>query len=475
MEIPAAAGLIAPLFHILGLFHSIHAVMHVRTSRGAIAWAIALVTFPYLAIPLYWICGRSRFSGYVEAHRAGNRKIREIALRAREAMSRHSVRGADRPAGLDFYEHIVGLPCTRGNAAHLLIDGPDTFRAMLDAIAAARKYVLIEFFIVHGDKLGNAFKEAVIAKAREGVRIYFIYDEIGSNRLPRSYVSELHAAGVQARAFGSSRGWRGRFQINFRNHRKITIVDGEVAFVGGLNIGDEYMGWSSRFGHWRDTHLKLGGPAVLGIQLAFLEDWYWAGQTVPDLSWDAHPAPEHDQITLVLPCGPADEFQTCELFYLEVIQSAKERIWITSPYFVPDLPVARELQLAALRGVDVRIMLPDKPDHLLVYLSTFTYIPDMIKAGAKLYRYEKGFLHEKVLLVDRERAAVGTANLDNRSFYLNFEILVVQYDESFTRDVEKMLLKDFANCRAVTAVDFEGKPFWFRLAARVARLLSPLQ
>lgn len=468
-------GWVAPVAHLAGIVHAVHAIMRVRTPQGSIAWAISLVTFPYLAIPLYWIFGRSRFAGYVKARRAGNLKINHLADKLISQMLDHRVDPGTRHPALPVLEKLARLPATRGNHARLLIDGDATFDAIFAAIAHARHYLLVQFFIVHDDRLGRELKARLLECARAGVKIYFLYDEVGSHDLPSAYVDELRAAGVAIRPFKTTRGRRNRFQINFRNHRKIVVADGKRAFIGGLNVGDEYMGRSARFGPWRDTHLTIEGPAVQGIQLIFQEDWYWAAQETLALAWVPTQSAGGDQSALVIPAGPADELETCNLFFVHVIHMARQRLWITSPYFVPDLGVLNALQLAALRGVDVRIMLPEKPDHLLVYLSSFAYLPAMERAGVKIFRYQPGFLHQKALLVDDDLAAIGTANLDNRSFRLNFELLVLLADRGFADQVRDMLERDFTHCRPARGRDYEKRPAAFRLAVQIARLMSPVQ
>lgn len=464
-------GLLAPLLHFIGLLCAAHALMRNRTSQGAIAWTIALVTFPYLTVPLYALIGRNRFSGYIKARRAGDDRLRTAVDEAKHALQPHLAEAESLPRWR-FFERIGSMPCTRGNSVELLIDGPETFASMLAAIAEAKHYVLVEFFVVRADRMGEAFRDALIAKAREGVAVHFLFDEVGSNQLPQSYLDALEDAGVDAHPFRSSRGWRSRFQINFRDHRKITVIDGEVGFVGGLNVGDEYMGRDEKFGRWRDTHLKLTGPAVLDVQLVFLENWFWCHSDVPDLRWQPA-ASNGDAAVLVLPSGPADELETCQMMMLEMIRTAETRIWIASPYFVPDEAVVRALQMAALRGVDVRIMLPDKPDHISVWLAAFAYIPMMLKTNARLFRYKEGFMHQKVMLVD-DMAGVGTANLDNRSFRLNFEITVLLFDDALIYPLDRMFVADFANCRELTNEDYESRPWYFHLAVRLAHLFAPI-
>lgn len=464
-------GLLAPLFHAVGLLCAAHALMRNRTPQGAIAWTIALITFPYLTVPLYALIGRNHFSGYIATRRAGDDALHSAVTDAKHALQPHLANPKSLPRWR-FFERIGHLPCTSGNSVELLIDGPETFESMLAAIAQAKHYILAEFFVVRSDCLGDAFRDALIAKAKEGVAVYFLFDEVGSNQLPHSYIHKLTAAGAQVFPFCSSRGWHSGFQLNFRDHRKITVIDGQIGFVGGLNIGDEYMGRSANFGHWRDTHLKLTGPAVIEVQLVFLENWFWCQREVPELRWETT-ASSDDAAVLVLPSGPADELETCEMMMLEMIRTAETRIWIASPYFVPDSPVVRALQMAALRGVDVRIMLPDKPDHLSVYFAAFAYIPLMLRTGVRLFRYEDGFLHQKVMLVD-DVGAVGTANLDNRSFRLNFEITCLLFDDALMYQLDRMLATDFANCREVAMADYDARPWHFHLRVRLAHLFSPL-
>jgi cardiolipin synthase len=354
------------------------------------------------------------------------------------------------------------------------VNGSAAFPAMFLGIAAAKSYVIVQFYIIRDDNLGRQLKDLLKRKAAEGVRVYVLYDEIGCYHLPRAYRRELADAGVAIHPFRTSRGLRNRFQVNFRNHRKIVIADGKVAYVGGLNIGDEYMGRHPQFGPWRDTHIEVRGPVVQAIQFAFLEDWYWATGKVPDLDWTPVPAPDENETALCLDSDPSDDLETCGLFFMHAISSARRRLWIASPYFVPDSALISALQLAALRGVDVRIMLPQKPDHKLVYLAAFSYIAETERSGVKFYRYQPGFMHHKVLVVDDDLAAVGTANFDNRSVRLNFELMLIFADRKFAAEVAGMLEDDFTNCHQTTTADFANRPIWFHFAVRLARLMAPI-
>jgi cardiolipin synthase len=367
------------------------------------------------------------------------------------------------------------MPFTSHNDAELLINGRATFDAMFRGMEAAKDYIIVQFYIIRDDTIGRQLKALLERKARDGVRVYMLYDEIGCYQLPRAYRRELAEAGVVNLPFRTSKGLRNRFQINFRNHCKIVIVDGQVAYVGGMNVGDEYLGHHPKLGAWRDTHVEVRGPVVQAIQFAFLEDWYWATGDVPELDWTPYPAPKENESSLVLASDPSDILETCGLFFMHAINTARKRLWIASPYFVPDSSLIYALQLAALRGVDVRVMLPERPDHLLVYLSGFSYIAEAEPAGVKFYRYQPGFMHHKVILVDDDLAAIGTANFDNRSIRLNFELMLVFADKSFAAEVCNMLEHDFSQCRLVTAADTASKPYFFHVAVRLARLMAPVQ
>lgn len=468
-------ALVVIVAHVLGALSSIHAIMHTRTEQGTIAWAVSLNTFPYLAVPAYWVLGRSRFQGYVVARRENLEEIAGVSQRAVTAVAPFRVAEEQIIPAARAAQRLAGMPYLRGNSVELLVDGEATFASILQGIDAARESILVEFYIVHDDGIGRELKTHLIARARAGVRVRFLYDEVGSAGLPRAYVAELRAAGIEIHEFHTRKGPRNRFQLNFRNHRKIVVVDGRVAWVGGHNVGDEYLSRDPKIGAWRDTHVRIEGPAALGAQLAFAEDWHWAAGSPLELRWDPVPSASGDVAVLVVPSGPADPLETANLMFIHAINSATERIWIASPYFVPDKPVTDALQLAGLRGVDVRILIPDKPDNALVGLAAYTYVDEASLTGGRFHRYGAGFLHEKVMLIDRSTATVGTANFDNRSFRLNFEITAVILDPVFASDVERMFEADFARSRVMVPGEYDRKPWWFRFGARLARLTGPVQ
>jgi cardiolipin synthase len=464
------------VFEILGILSAVHAVMATRTPQGAIAWAVSLVAVPYVAVPAYWIFGRNKFQGYVRAHSEDLRELESFQKLARDYASNVVAADGQASGTISAAEILARVPITEGNEVELLVDGQATFDSIFEGIAAAKDYVLVQFYIVRDDELGRKLKTRIIEKAQQGVAVYFMYDEVGSLGLPASYVSELRDAGVNASSFHSRKGRGNRFQLNFRNHRKIVVVDGQSAWIGGHNVGDEYLGKSEEFGRWRDTHVRIDGPAVAGAQLSFAEDWHWATDQLPShWNWNPERHGTANSQVLVISSGPADELETAGLMFTQAINAATRRIWIASPYFVPDDAVIQAIQLAGLRGVDVRILIPDRADSLLVHLSAYSYLNEVSAAGAKFYRYEGGFLHQKTALVDDRASMVGTANFDNRSFRLNFEVTAVIFDVEFAAEVEDMFEADFLNSRLMQAGEFDSKPWWFRFAVRTARLAAPIQ
>jgi len=466
-NLTVAAAVLA-VAEVIGLLLAVDAVMRRRSSQGAIAWCVGLVAMPILVIPVYVVFGRTRFHGYAEALSEAEAIVRD---RLSDWHDRMSSVAAKPCAGLEMVEAVVrrltGIPFTRGNRVTLLVDAEATYGAMLEAIAAAESYVLVQFFIVRDDRSGRTLRDALIEKARSGVRVRFLYDEIGSLKLPATYLDAMRDESIEVSGFRTTQGIRNRFQVNFRNHRKLLIVDGRTGFIGGHNLGDEYL-------KYRDTHLRIDGPAAQQIQLTFVKDWYWATRRLTEVSSEIQLADGHDQAVSIANTGPADTLPNCSVLFSTLINAAADRVWITSPYFVPDDVLTRALQAAAIRGVDVRVLLPGQADQRLVELASFTYYGDMTDSGVRLYRYRDRFMHQKVILVDDGLAGVGTVNLDNRSLYLNFEETALVADAGFASEVEAMLLADLECCDRVDRGHFDHKSLPFRAAARIARLASPI-
>ena len=466
---------LAVVLLLVSLISAIEAILKARTAQGAIAWAISLLTFPIVALPLYLVFGRNRFDGYLEERVEIEDQTLKLLRETRGNIEEHIIApSTDFPLYNSLY-NLAHLPSTTGNRVTLLINGQATFDDILTGLASAESYILFQFYIIRDDALGRELGRVLIDKAKAGVDVFLLYDEIGSRQFPRSRLyRQLRMTGVNVAAFNTTQGRRNRFQLNFRNHRKVVVVDNRMAWIGGHNIGVEYLGKSKRFGHWRDTHLRLEGPAVLGAELAFATDWRWATKKHLPIDWHFDSTAQGDSKVLVFPSDPASEFEEAGLMYHEVIVYAKRRIWIASPYFVPDRAIISALQLAALRGVDVRLIIPDEPDGPVVGTANWSFTSELLPAGVKVYRYQGGFMHQKVFLMDDDLAGVGTANFDNRSFRLNFEITALVHDQAFAAQVGDMLERDMAQAFEVTREDVANKPFWFVFAMAAARLVSPL-
>ncbi|HUM10957.1 MAG TPA: cardiolipin synthase [Myxococcaceae bacterium] len=463
------------VFHVLGLISSCHAVMTNRTAQGAIAWAVSLNTFPYLAVPLYWVFGRSHFEGYRESWKEHQREIEALSARARQALEPFTIPEVERLPHYQALKKLAHTSFLRGNEVELLVDGKATFDSILPGLARARRYALVQFYIVHDDDLGRRLKAAMIDCVKRGVEVFFIYDEIGSAGLPRAYLQEIGAAGVKHSKFNSERGVRNRFQLNFRNHRKNVVIDGLETWLGGHNVGNEYLGLDKKIGPWRDTHVHVTGPAAQLAQLVLLADWYWATRTLPEWSWEPQVAPGGASCqAMVVPFGPADDHEAAQLFFVQALDVAKQRIWIANAYFIPDDAVMAALRLAALRGVDVRVITPAKSDNSVLDLATLWFMERLDGVGIKFYRHAPGMMHQKVFLVDDDLATVGSTNFDNRSFRLQFEVNALFLDRAFASQMERMLLHDLEQSEPYDPSSLRRASFPRRLAVSAARLTAPL-
>ena len=463
------------LFYIMAIVSALEAIINARTAQGAVAWTVSLLTLPYITVPMYLVFGRNRFDGYLEQREEMEASFAALERETRNSLAAHVIAPEN---GMPLYRALTKLarsPATHGNNLDLLINGKQTFDSIVEGMQAAENYILFQFYIIRDDDLGKRLGRVLADKARAGIRVYLIYDEIGSRTFPRTRLcKQLVMTGVEVVAFNTTQGRRNRFQLNFRNHRKIVVVDGKTAWIGGHNVGDEYLGLNKRIGDWRDTHTRLQGPAVLGAELTFATDWLWATRTPLDIDWDFNGVAQGDCEVMIFPSDPASEFEEAGLMYLQLIVDARQRIWIASPYFVPDRGIISALQLAALRGVDVRLIIPDEPDGLMVGMANWAFTKELLPAGVKVYRYQGGFMHQKVLLMDDDITGIGTANFDNRSFRLNFEVTLLARNPDFTRQVSDMLEQDINRSRLVTDTELAAKPRWFPLAMGIARLFSPV-
>lgn len=455
--------------HLIGFATSLHALMGTRTAPGTVAWIVSLNATPYLAVPAYWVFGRDRIEDYIQLRRQRVTSLNRSLESNLAELPPFRTEWKDRDSTFRAVEQLAGMPFVDGNRVELLTDGTAIFESIFDSIDAAEDYLLVQFYIVRDDKRGRELQRRLIQRAQEGVRVYVLFDSIGSLDLSESYISELTNAGVEVRSFFQHESWIDRLRLNFRNHRKLVVADGKVGWVGGVNIGDEYESAG-----WRDAQVRVEGPAVLNMQLSFVEDWLWVTDELPDVLWQPQPVGGDGVPVLVLPSGPADHFETASLMAQQFIHLAEERIWMSSPYFVPDEGVMGALKLAALGGVDVRLLLPDRTDSHLTGLAAYRYMDTLSAAGVRIFRYQPGVMHAKVFLIDDRGAAVGTANLDNRSFRLNFELTALVADPEFASEVEQMFEVDFASSREMDDNEVADMPLWFRLASRGANLFAPV-
>lgn len=465
-------ALVTLAVYALSLTCAVREVLHGRTAQGSIAWLLSLAFFPFPTAFLYLIFGWKRFDDYVAVQSNTGRARR--TERARELCLTDEAATAAWPV----LARVAQLPFLAGNKVDLLIDGDATFASILSGIAAARRSILVQFFIIHDDTLGRTLADALIERAKAGVAVHVLYDDVGSKKLPNAYVRRLREAGVEISAFNKRHKllrMTGPMRLNYRNHRKIVVVDGKCAWVGGHNVGIEYLSQDPKFGHWRDTHVRVEGPAAVACAFVFCEDWQWATGTALkyEVPGDIHLMPG-DEPVLTMPTGPADVLEDCSIAFTEAISRARRRLWIVSPYFVPGVDVQTALYAAAMRGVDVRILLPRKADHRLVWLASYAHADDMVDHGIKVYRYKSGFLHQKIILVDDEIAGVGTVNFDNRSFHINFEITLWFTHERMISAIETMLEADFAVSDPTPENVLATRSIGFRFLAQAARLFSPI-
>jgi len=482
------------LIHVAAFFSAFHSLQHVRTSQAAVAWVVGLITLPYLSLPLYWVFARHRFEGYREAIReVGNNHQRSVFAIRRELNTEADCQSTTLGSPLDHVADVLDTPISEDNDFRLLIDGDAFFDTMLHQIRQAQRYVYAEFYIVRDDEIGNRFSDALIERARAGVVVRLLYDEVGCLRLTGQYLQRLLDAGVDVRAFNTRQGWVNRLQINFRNHRKLLVVDGHQAVVGGLNIGDEYRGkqvWKNR---WRDTSVAIQGDLTRKIQAVFAGDYYWAARTnLPEIDWghgeqgtaeDSKPtnADPRDEATptptnraAVCMTGPADVRPRAAMMFAAAIHSARSRLWISTPYLIPDESVMVALAMAKARGVDVRLLIPSVPDEWPVFLAGYHYEQQLAELSIPVFRYHVGMLHQKSVLVDDSLALIGSTNLDNRSLYLNFELMIAIEDRLFIHDVAEAFRQDFHDSRRSNDNRIPSRPWFARAGTAFARLFSPV-
>nr|WP_210490211.1 cardiolipin synthase [Rufibacter aurantiacus] len=370
-------------------------------------------------------------------------------------------------------------PLTGGNRVKLLLNGEEKFPEVLQAIREARHHIHLEYYIIEDDVIGNQIKDLLIQKAQEGVQVRFIYDDYGSRSIRKKYVAELRAAGVEAFPFHRVRFLLLANRLNYRNHRKIILVDAKIAFVGGINVADRYINHpeESKRLYWRDTHLRIDGPGIYYLQYLFFCDWNFAsGQMLPPHRryFLTPPLPDGHAPVQIAASGPDSPMPTILFSLLQAIYLAQEEVLITTPYFIPGEGILQALTVAALGGVKVKLLVPGISDSALVNAAAWSYYDDMLHAGVEIYLYQKGFIHSKTTVIDGTVSMVGTANMDNRSFELNFEVNAVVYDTDLSQQLRGIFYRDLEHATKIDLEAWRQRPRLKQLFEKLARLLSPL-
>ncbi|QAA22045.1 cardiolipin synthase [Sporolactobacillus terrae] len=368
-------------------------------------------------------------------------------------------------------------PLTLNNKLSIFTDGETKFQNLLHDIRCAKHHIHIEYYIFRGDFLGNQLIDLLTKKAEEGVIVRLLVDDEGSRRLPKKLVRRLTQAGGKFYTFFPGRLPLLNLRINYRNHRKLVIIDSKISYIGGFNVGDEYLGLSKKFGFWRDTHLRIVGEAVNSIQSRFLLDWHQASkERVPFQSYytmDDHT--KYGEVGIqIVSSGPDQKWEQIKNAFIKMILSAKQTVYIQTPYLIPDESLLNAISIASLSHVDVRIMIPNKPDHPFVYWATYSNVGALLDAGARVYLYQNGFLHAKTIIVDERLSTVGTSNLDFRSFGLNFEVNAFIYHQETSQQLATIFKKDIRLSRELTPSDYQNRPFIIKFKESISRLISPV-
>jgi cardiolipin synthase len=388
-------------------------------------------------------------------------------------------------AAIADYRDMIYMNLTSGfalysqdNTVDIFTNGNDKFDALFKDIEQATDSIHLMYYIVENDNLGKKLVETLARKAKEGVQVRFLYDDIGSHKLPKRFCDSIKEAGGYVAVFFPSRIPYLNYRVNYRNHRKLAIIDGKIGYIGGFNVGDEYLGLNERFGYWRDSHLRITGSAVQQMQAQFLLDWNLASSDQIDGAGERSLFPPIEGTgnvgIQIVSSGPNHELEQIKNAFIKMVNSAKETIYIQTPYFIPDESLLGALKMAVLSGVEVRMMIPSKPDHKMVYLASFSYLGDLMEEGMKCYLYEKGFLHAKTIVVDGKVASVGTANVDIRSFKLNFEVNAVLYDTATAARLKRIFEEDMQHCTELTYEAYKARSMFQRFKESCTRLLSPI-
>jgi cardiolipin synthase A/B len=472
-----------PIFFIANIFFAITIIFGERKSpTRAVSWLLALLLLPFLGFFLYLVFGQNyRKEKMFSLKNESDQKLTDLMESQIKEVKADEDKLTDRWSGA---YHRMALLLLQNNRAvittnnHLTpyTDGKAKFAALIEEIKNARDHVHMQYFILKDDGLGRDILKALTERARAGVEVRLLVDGVGSGGLPKHFYDEFTAAGGKHAVFFPSLISYFNFRVNFRNHRKIAVIDGETAFIGGFNIGDDYLGLDKKWGYWRDAAVRIKGTGALVAQIRFFLDWNFASKE----KFEAHERyfhqsslPEASTIQIVSG-GPDTGWNPVKESYLKMINTAVESVYIQTPYFIPDESVMDALRIAALSGIDVRIMIPAVPDHMFVYWASHTYIQELLDSGVRAYTYDNGFLHAKTIVIDGLAASVGSANWDIRSFRLNFETNALIYDERVAGEFKQAYLNDLAVCTELKPEWYASQSWYFRTRASFSRLFSPV-
>lgn len=475
------------IFGHLVFFNLIFAVIIVffqrRDPKTVWTWLMLLYFIPILGFIFYLLLG-------TDMHKRKMFKVKEIedklneAIRQQEHQLKNNELQKHAPDIEGFSDLVmfnldaVGAVLSDTNDIDIFVDGNAKFEALLEDIRGAEKFIHIQYYIIKNDVLFNRIKEVLIEKAAQGVEVRILFDAMGCRSVRKNYWKDLNRQGIRTAEFFPALMRRLHLRINYRNHRKIVVIDNKVAYVGGFNIGKEYIGLDPKFGYWRDTHLRIRGEAIMGLELRFLLDWNYAAKDNLFLQakyMSGIQAGHRDRCDVqIIYSGPDTSLQPVRDNYVRLINKAEKKIYIQTPYFIPDEAMLTALLIAIHSGVEVNLMIPCKPDHPFVYWATYSYMGELVMAGANCYVYNNGFLHAKGIIVDEKVFCYGTANMDIRSFTLNFEVNAVVYDEPKAREMIGYFEDDLKHCTMVTKEMYASRSLYIRIKEQVSRLLSPL-
>lgn len=366
---------------------------------------------------------------------------------------------------------------TKGNKVEIISDGDDKFERLIRDIEKAEHHIHVTYYIFRGDDIGLRLLKALEERAKQGVEVKVLYDPVGARVLGKHFFDRLRTCGGEAEPFFGSRFFLINLRLNYRNHRKIVVIDGTVGYTGGFNVGDDYLGLYEDMGYWRDTHLRIEGNGVLSLQTRFLMDWNASAKdrTVEyKESYFPFSSLKGSTDMQIVSSGPDDEVHAIKKGFIKMISMAKETVLIQTPYFIPDEALMETIKVAILSGIDVKVMIPNKPDHPFIYRATLSYAEELIRSGAEVYIYDKGFLHSKAIVIDGEIVSIGTANFDIRSFKLNFEVNAFIYDRYLAKKQVELFKKDLHDSYSLTKEMIADYSKWEIFKQQFSRLFSPI-